>query len=517
MTQAVIVVRDGAAYQARLFWQKAALLLDPHGPVVKVGFESGANGFDDMWVEYDPALLDQEGLPLHREHVQCKWHVSPDSYGHASLVDPAFLGATARSHLQRAIKAQRDHAPNGIGTRFRLASNWRIDRADPLRTLVNERSHTLRVDKLFGTATDNSAMGRVRKLWRDHLDVTDDELRILARTLAFSETSESLDGLREHLDLHFRAVGLKRSPPSESAFIYDEVVYQWAAQGRLEFTRANFRAHCEKESLIGEPGEGRPRVYGVKSFEHATDRLEDRCSKVLNLVPDFADRQIRPDSDWQGRLYPTLKAFLLEVARESERIRLVFDAHLTLSFAAGSVLNIKSGRLIELEQRTTGRAVWAPDDQPHDPAWPAWTFSQYDGKPEGDGMIVTVSLTHDVAAAVSNYAAGCLPQARATIDARIATVPGARAVTCGHHAFELAESLVAKIKALRDATPGHRVHLFMAVPGAFSFFLGQRATAIGPLTLYEFDFDGANSGTYEPSLSLPILDNHGAAAKADVV
>jgi hypothetical protein len=419
--------------------------------------------------------------------------------------------------LQRAIKAQRDHAPNGIGTRFRLASNWRIDRADPLRTLVNERSHTLRVDKLFGTATDNSAMGRVRKLWRDHLDVTDDELRILARTLAFSETSESLDGLREHLDLHFRAVGLKRSPPSESAFIYDEVVYQWAAQGRLEFTRANFRAHCEKESLIGEPGEGRPRVYGVKSFEHATDRLEDRCSKVLNLVPDFADRQIRPDSDWQGRLYPTLKAFLLEVARESERIRLVFDAHLTLSFAAGSVLNIKSGRLIELEQRTTGRAVWAPDDQPHDPAWPAWTFSQYDGKPEGDGMIVTVSLTHDVAAAVSNYAAGCLPQARATIDARIATVPGARAVTCGHHAFELAESLVAKIKALRDATPGHRVHLFMAVPGAFSFFLGQRATAIGPLTLYEFDFDGANSGTYEPSLSLPILDNHGAAAKADVV
>jgi hypothetical protein len=505
LTQAVIVARDGAAYQARLFWQKAALLLDPHGPVVKVGFESGADGFDDMWVEYDPALLDQDGHPLRREHVQCKWHVSPDSYGHASLADPAFLGATARSLLQRAIKAQRDHAPDGMGTRFRLASNWRIDRADPLRALVNERAHTLRVEMLFGTATDNSAMGRVRKLWREHLGITDAELRILARTLAFSETSESLDGLRELLDLHFRAVGLRRSPPNESAFIYDEVVYQWAAQGRLEFTRANFRGHCEKESLIGEPGEGRPRVYGVKSFEHATDRLEDRCSRVLNLVPGFVDRQIRPDSDWQGTLYPALKNFLLEAARESERIRLVLDAHLTLSFAAGSVLNIKSGRLIELEQRTTGRAVWALDDELHDPTWPAWTFSEHEGKLDGDGIVVAVSLTHDVAKAVSRYAAASLPDSRVTLDARIATAPGARAISCGRHAFELAESLVARIKSLRDAAPVHRIHLFMAVPGAFSFFLGQRATAIGAITLYEFDFDGANGGGYEASLSLPVV------------
>lgn len=504
MTQAVIVARDGAAYQARLFWQKAALLLDPQSHVVKVGFESGANGFDDMWVEYDPPLLDQEGNPLLREHVQAKWHVTPGIYGHASLTDPAFLGASARSHLQRALRAQRDHAADGIGTRFRLSSNWRIDRNDPLRALVNERSHTLRVGLLFGTATDRSAMGEVRKLWREHLGVTDDELRVLARTLAFSETSESLDGLRELLDLHFRAVGLKRSPANESAFIYDEVVYQWAAQGRLEFTRATFRGHCEKESLIGEPGEGRARVYGVKTFEHATDRLEDRCTKVLNLVPGFLDRQVRPGSDWRGTLYPALENFLHDAARESERIRLVLDAHLTLSFAAGSVLNIKSGRVIELEQRTTGRAVWAPDDRPVDPAWPAWAFRQEPVKPNGEGIIVAVSLTHDVKGAVSRYTAAALPDVREILDARIATAPGALAVTCGRHAFALAESLTARIKTLRDAMPGQRVHLFMAVPGAFSFFLGQRAAAIGPLTLYEFDFEGAKGGTYEASLALPI-------------
>ena len=222
-------------------------------------------------------------------------------------------------------------------------------------------------------------------------------------------------------------------------------------------------------------------------------------------MPGFVERQIRPDSDWQRTLYPALKNFLLEAARESERIRLVLDAHLTLSFAAGSVLNIKSGRLIELEQRTTGRAVWAPDDELHDPTWPAWTFSEHEGKLDGDGIVVAVSLTHDVAKAVSRYAAASLPDLRATLDARIATAPGARAISCGRHAFELAETLVARIKSLRDAAPAHRIHLFMAVPGAFSFFLGQRATAIGAVTLYEFDFDGANGGGYEASLSLPAV------------
>lgn len=504
MTQAVVVARDGAAYQARLFWKEAALLLDPQSSVAKVGFESGPSGFDDMWVEYDPPRLDQHGSPLRREHIQCKWHVSPSSYGYASLADPQFLNATARSYLQRALAAQRIHQPAGDGIRFKLASNWRIDRADPLRALVNERSHTLRVDMLFGTKTDRSTMGEVRKLWREHLGITEDELRLLTGTLAFSETSDSLDGLRDLLDLHFKAVGLRRSPASESAFIYDEVVYQWASQGRLEFTRANFRGHCEKENLIGEPGEGRPRIYGVKSFEHSTDRLEDRCPKVLNFVPDFHDRQIRPEADWQGTIYPALKDFLLESARESERIRLILDAHLTLSFAAGSVLNIKSGRMVELEQRTIGRAVWAPNDQPHDPAWPTWTFHSEDGSVGGEGIVVAVSLTHDVAAAVARYSMAALPPARHTLHARIAPEPGARAVACGRHAFELAESLTAKIKSLRDIIPRQRIHIFMAAPGAFSFFLGQRAIAIGPVTLYEHDFEGANGGSYQASLSLPL-------------
>ena len=59
-----------------------------------------------------------------------------------------------------------------------------------------------------------------------------------------------------------------------------------------------------------------PVVFGVKSFEHATDSLEARCTKTLNLLPDFYERQIRPESDWSTVIYPKLRTFLLAAASD---------------------------------------------------------------------------------------------------------------------------------------------------------------------------------------------------------
>ncbi|MCA2970051.1 MAG: hypothetical protein INH43_16170, partial [Acidobacteriaceae bacterium] len=62
MTQAVVTRRDGDVFQARMFWLHAARLLDEQSPIVRVGFESGLKGFDDVWVEYDPARAPQDHL-----------------------------------------------------------------------------------------------------------------------------------------------------------------------------------------------------------------------------------------------------------------------------------------------------------------------------------------------------------------------------------------------------------------------------------------------------------------------
>lgn len=506
MAQANTARIDGDAFQARHFWRKACLLLDPEGPLVRIGFESGPKGFDDIWVEYAPGrgLVDQFGHPLLRAHTQCKWHVAPGTYGHKELTDPAFINANARSMLQRAFTAQQTHAPHGCGARFQLLTNWRVDLVDPLRDLIHQRSHTLRVDRLFAK-TDRSAVGALRRLWCEHLGIDEDMLRLFAPTIALSEATDSLDQMREHLDPLLQLAGLRRIPSHQSAFIYDQVMYQWLAQGRLEFNRASLREACRAEDLLAGNAGGRGVVFGVKSFEHAHDRIEERCTAVLNLLPEFLERQIRPGADWRTTLYPRLKAFLFDAAQTGDRLRLILDAHLTLSFAAGSVVNVKSGRLVEIEQRGIGKAIWAPDDTAPSSSWPKWVFAREQANAGGNDMAVTVSLTHDVRAKAFAFIQETLPAVRMIVAASPTTGPSARVVSCGHHAFDLAEALAAEIKAVRESERlDGRVHLFIAGPGGFVFYLGQHQTVIGPVRLYEFDFEGNTGGSYAPSLDLPV-------------
>jgi hypothetical protein len=504
MTQAVAVRRDGDAFQARIFWRKAACLLDPKSPVTQVGFESGPKGFDDVWVAYAPdrAPNDHEGRPILREHIQCKWHVSVNDFGHADLVEPEWINANRFSLLQRARAAQVAHARDGFGARFKLLTNWRIGQTDPLRSYISQKSKTLRLKDLFDGSTDRSMAGKVRKLWREHLDIDDQELMLVARTLSLDTDSTSLDEHRDNLDLLFENRGLRRIPINESSFVYDDVAYQWLAQGRLDFNRQTFREACKREGLLD--GDGRAHVvFGVKSFEHPFDRLEDRCTVVLDLIPHFDERAIRDQSEWTRTLYPELKSFLLAAASNTQHLRLILDAHITLAFAAGSVLNIKSGRNVEIEQRTIHSSVWHASDMPRDPSWPGWAFDM-EAVNESDGdMAVAVCLTHDVVPAVKAHIAASLPQASSLLIARPTCGVGARSVVCGQHAFDLAEGLALEINQRRlvNRPP---LHLFIAAPNAFTFFLGQRQPGLGKTMLYEYDFEGANGSGYKPSLSLPI-------------
>jgi hypothetical protein len=342
----------------------------------------------------------------------------------------------------------------------------------------------------------------VRKAWRDHLSIDEDGLRTLARTLAFGEATDSLDALRDYLDVLFAYVGLRRIPANESAFPYDDLIFQWMAQGRLEFDRKSFQTLCNRENLLGQ-SEERPRIYGVKSFEHPIDRLEQRCDQVLNLVPAFDDRFIRSDADWAVTLYPQLHTFLLAAAQDQVQLRLVLDAHTTLAFAAGSVLNIKSGRHVALEQRTVSRQVWAADDRLPDPQWPTLVADETEIDVQRPDLAVAISLTHDVTSDARRYVDRALPTAGRLLALKPSTSPSAQSVICGRHAFDLAEAAAAAIRSARGINTSAMIHVFIAAPNAFTFFFGQRQPSLGPVRLYEFDFEGNRDRSYAPALTLP--------------
>ena len=140
---------------------------------------------------------------------------------------------------------------------------------------------------------------------------------------------------------------------------------------------------------------------------------------------------------------------------------------------------------------------------PSDPTWAKLDFSVEDLGNGGSEMAVAISLTHDVSTAVKAFAAQEIPRVGKLFLARPAMGPGAKSVACGQHAFELAEALALKINEAR-ASAEPPLHIFIAAPNAFTFFLGQRQQGFGKTTLYEFDFEGAHGGSYRASMSMPL-------------
>lgn len=506
MARANVARRHGDDFQARLFWLHAANLLDSDGNVIRVAYETGPRAFDDILIEYDPdnAPRDHEGQPYYRRHIQCKWHTTSGAFGYADLADPDFIHAKSVSFLQRAREAQETYAPDGVGCRFELMTTSRIRPDDPLIDLVGKNTDAIRLDRLFEGKTDGSRMGKVRKLWREHLDIDGEGLRLVARVLAVAEIPQSQMRLRDRLDERFAAVGLKRVPPSGSAFLYDDLIAKLHAQGRIDFDRESFRDMAHSEGILVDPApSGNALAVGIRSFMHPIDNLENRCDRMLNLVPYFDGRYIRDPADWQRRVRPELEAFVHEAARANDRLRLIFDAHVSLAFGVGVILNVKAGKELEIEQRTGGRRSWSMADMPSDPAWPEFIFHQSALAQDRDEIAVTVGLTHDVADHARAFVTQKLSQVGQILHCRLRDGPSHQGVRCGRHAWELAEAIVQHLAAMNQ--PGRRfarVHFFIAGPNGFAFFLGQQVHIIGPVTIYEWDLDGHRGGGYSPGLSL---------------
>jgi hypothetical protein len=84
------------------------------------------------------------------------------------------------------------------------------------------------------------------------------------------------------------------------------------------------------------------------------------------------------------------------------------------------------------------------------------------------------------------------------VHARLST-PGGSAIKSGGHAVWLADELARIVREIVRDQKAARIHVFPACPVAFAFLLGQRSAALGPVTMYEYDF--GVSKTYRPGMS----------------
>jgi hypothetical protein len=295
-------------------------------------------------------------------------------------------------------------------------------------------------------------------------------------------------------------------------------LYLHARDGRL-LPPAERATGAEEGSQAGAPAVRRaaPRSrkrlrVAVYTSEVWAERLAPEVDRRISLADLFTgrdDRELVPGRSWDGDVFPRLAAALGEVARERRPLRLDLAAHQSVAFAAGWVLEAKSGLDVEVRQRTQGGPGrppgWFdlfPGDGSSAEGRPWQEEPDLPGTGAGPDVAVAVSVTHPVLDEVRRHLVCERLGVARIVPATVEPYPHQTAVLGGDHALELAHLLVHRARVRRPAERGGTLHLFISAPNAFLFYLGQIARALGRLRLYEYDF-GAADPCYRPSFGFP--------------
>lgn len=493
---------EGDVYQGMFFWYEAASLLIPTSKVVRVGLEHDeASGVDDVAVFYAPPGVVDAGRVCTADFFQIKYHVDHrDQYCSARLIDPAFINAK-RSLLERFhrafLKLQGEHS----GFRLHLASNWTWKIDDDLATVIREGDGSL--PRNFLVASDGTKLGRIRETWRQHLGLDNQEFNDFVRTLRFDLNHFGRARFVQSLSDRLALAGLRALSTDHLNNPYDSLVQQFIMNGINEFDRETLLEHCKREELIQQRPAG-TRVIGVRSFMRFAERMEDETDDFVCVAEYFQGRQIRDSALWNDAVLCAARRFLEDPSTRQAPHHILLDCHASLAFAAGYVLEQKSGAQVFPIQKGARREVWIPSGASeaarNDGTW-SIEVTALDSSAED--LVVALSATHSVIADVTKYLQSAHVPARALINALPAGGIGSAAIHGADHAVGLADRLLQSIRNSRRGGACGTVHIFAAAPNGLMFFLGRHGSALGRVQLYEFDFEGQHGGGYLPSIRLP--------------
>ncbi len=509
MAKAVIPRMQGDDYQARFFWLQACRLFQPYTKVCHVGYElDRIKSFDDVVVKYSEPLCFERGDLVEADYFQVKFHVSQaGAFTCAAFIDPKFINAKSVSLLQRLHAAQNAFAPKGTGCRLIIVSPWIVHPDDPLATLVSNNGGEFHLDRLFDRTGDRSEMGRVRKMWRDHLGIGDDELKIVLRPLRVYKNAPTLVGINEDLNRQLDALGFLPVEAGQVVHPYDDLIKKLLAEGSNEFTRDILMAVTERESLRRcelVPAEKDLIPIGIRSFMRWAEHMEDETADMLCLVRHFDGRNVRNDRLWSDNIFPEVERFISKHSVSGKPSLLMLDTHASIAFASGYCLESKSGADIALVQRTrSGKEVWRAQSSTNSGNYAGWSVADIECRSDGHDVAVAISVTHDVAGDVKDYVERTLPSVHRILACSVEPRPGPGAVVDGSHALVLVEELASLLKRRTRDERAAKLHIFASAPNAFMFFCGQMAKGFGQCTMYEYDFDSNALGAYQASISFP--------------
>jgi hypothetical protein len=505
MARQVVARQQGDDYQARWFWLQACALLDDFSKVERVVHEDDAlKSFDDVAVYYRPGYTTNKGIPLNADFFQVKFHVTSNgALTGESFCDPAFIGASTVSLLQRIKNAHEHCRSNQINHRLTFYTPWSIHPDDYLAKVHSQSDGSIRWDVL-ATGGDRSESGKLRNLWRDHLCLSnDDELRSILANIRIQQ-GPTLSRLADDLNWRLRAVGLKPVADDSLMHPYDELTRKMLANKMNELTASSLLDLCAKEGLLVRDltRPANTTSLGIRSFLRWAEDLQNQTQSMICLSNHFEGRGIRNPDDWNSSISQSLGSFFQQHIARGGSYRLHLDTHSSIAFLAGHFLPEKMGVNVEVVQHSGGGVNLWNFANGQVTSSDSWEFDEETCHHGETDYALAIGLTHNIKGDVLRYIDESLPSVGNLVLALPAGGPSSSSVRSGAHAEILASHL---IRYLQSKGSGigveNHVHIFSAAPNGFTFCLGRKMHPFPRWTLYEFDFGSGRTGAYSPSIT----------------
>lgn len=472
------------------------MLYDTH--VAKVVIEHrDIDALDDVVVYYAPPGVNDGGTAIGADFVQLKFHVAQSGVvDHEAVIDPAWTG-TKEPLLKRFARAWTELRASHPKSRLKLMTNWPWDTASPVRARLRDGGH---LDDEFFEKGPRSAVGKIRRKWQEVCDLGASDFLAFARTLRFSTSAVSQGEAGDWLRDRCHAAGLVVPDPSLEWSPYDDLGKRLIETGRTEHTPESLRKLMAEQQLLRQATPPFQSTFAVRSFRRFAHvpETEGRC--VVDLTDLFKDRRPEHEGVWAGEIKQRIDGSVGALEQLKQPVHVALDAHLSIAWYAGTVLNSKSGVAVALRQQVKGKGVQLWDvSAPRRPAdAPDWNPTPVE-LGDGSELAVVVSVTHDALEDAMRSIASSLPAVGAILHLRLPTV-GSASIVDGGHARWLADGFVGLVRAEAARRRPGRIHLFPASPASLMFLLGQEAAALGPTTVHEFSF-GDPARAYRPGMS----------------
>jgi hypothetical protein len=511
MADSVLAIQNGFEYQALFFWYQASKLYLNESNVNQVAWEiDNLPGFDDVSLSYSPPKKSRYGYDVDQEYFQVKFHVAHNNaMTFESLIDPSFIGAVTESVLQKLYKNYVASPEQFARSTYSLVNIWGVDRSNLLANLLDNMG-TIQLDKLFDGKGPRSKTGMARKLLSDHLGLAnEDDLKILLEHFRILDNSKGLEGSESDMMFALNSVGLKTTGWEKRDNPYPNLIKRLHEEKKNQLTKESLSQILTDEDLwVNKSTEESQSYYriGVRTFRRGTDPVRFETEAYLCLLHHFEGRYVVKNELWQTHIIPELVRLTEDAISQNKPILIHLDSHVSTAFAAGYLMDPKTGAVVSVVQKLSNgsRVIYSPSGSISERSNLLWSINHQKLNSEND-IAVTMNVSRNIENDVTEYINVALPTVSNHISFSIKPIPGNSSIIDGNHIVQCVNELIDFLESNFKGNPNRVVHLFISSPNAFAFYLGRNSKLLGKIILYEFDFEKVKSGTYEPSVQLPII------------